>query len=935
MAHTECFESMYDMRLKPRFLYEVMASHFPPEKQPSSNPLELSAAVSIIRRQKLLYELNRDEGLKVAVDAWIERILSYVNSKMPDKCWAGICILGVTCQECSCQRFLESYCSWFQNLIVHLKVPSESPFLRVAACASLSDLLTRLGQFPSAKKEGTSLAGKLVQTVLQLLGEDDSEALWNNVADLLCTILKCFPSSLHLQYNNAESVLVSKIMFGKCSVRISQKFARCLAFLPKAQSDGDSWYSMMQRVLLAINAHLNNAFQGFEDVTQVNDAIVPLLPPGKEPPPPLGGPSVEAESVELARKKFWQVLVPRVSSLLHCCCMMLTNPYPVQVTVPLGPLLALVSRILSVNGSLNQEPVPICVNTQQQALLCTQLPALHSCALDLLSAIVKGVRSQLLPRAANVVRLLTEYFRRCVSPTLRIKLYSNAQSLLISMGVGMASYIAPAIIYNAIADLKGSNSGAIFNSPNTIGQTNSTIATGGGDPVTNPRKRKSIHGLSAESSVSCGLERQLYTSDSLTSVSVQISALKALEALLTVGGSLRSDRWRAEVDLLLVTVAMNASTNSSFLQFCDEEDVSYFDESSSITTADFQLAAYKALLASLLSPCCHRPPYLSQGLALFRKGRQESGTELAEFCAHALLALEPLIHPRSLPYGATPAAMATNITSNIQKSSMFVPNSDSDPSILGASGNMAFGSSIKIGQHSFQFGEDDFYRDDEIYLGWLGNGEDSIADQNQLYENSEMPIESLVETLTANGDLQCAAIDEMENLASVQHPINGDVHPIPMEGPKSPSSDPNVVTFPLDPVGTDIVEPMDMCETHHIKVDETQDALLTASGAEKNESTELSISEPIMLPIENTLCEAIVQTAGNNSTPARVENTMTIHTHRLSMEAVETASNVHESLQESEIRLKKEERPMKSISSTGDSDSDTIPDIVDGDPDTD
>lgn len=98
----------------------------------------------------------------------------------------------------------------------------------------------------------------------------------------------------------------------------------------------------------------------------------------------------------------------------------------------------------------------------------------------------------------------------------------------------MASYLAPAIIYNAIADLKGSNCGASLNSSNVTGQTNSTIATGGGGLVTNPRKRKSIHGLSAQSSITCGSERDLYTSDSLTSISVQISALKALEALLTV-----------------------------------------------------------------------------------------------------------------------------------------------------------------------------------------------------------------------------------------------------------------------------------------------------------------------------------------------------------------------------------------------------------------
>ncbi|KAH9296428.1 hypothetical protein KI387_040016, partial [Taxus chinensis] len=85
------------------------------------------------------------------------------------------------------------------------------------------------------------------------------------------------------------------------------------------------------------------------------------------------------------------------------------------------------------------------------------------------------------------------------------------------------------------------------------------------------------------------------------------------------GGALRSDRWRAEVDLVLITVAMNAPTNSLLLEFCNEEDLSCFEESTSLSKSDFQIAAYRALLASMLSPCCHRPPYLSQGLALFHK----------------------------------------------------------------------------------------------------------------------------------------------------------------------------------------------------------------------------------------------------------------------------------------------------------------------------
>ncbi len=40
----------------------------------------------------------------------------------PDKRWAGICLLGVTCQECSSDRFLASYSLWFNRLLPYIQV---------------------------------------------------------------------------------------------------------------------------------------------------------------------------------------------------------------------------------------------------------------------------------------------------------------------------------------------------------------------------------------------------------------------------------------------------------------------------------------------------------------------------------------------------------------------------------------------------------------------------------------------------------------------------------------------------------------------------------------------------------------------------------------------------------------------------------------------
>lgn len=70
------------------------------------------------------------------------------------------------------------------------------------------------------------------------------------------------------------------------------------------------------------------------------------------------------------------------------------------------------------------------------------------------------------------------------------------------------------------------------------------------------------------------------------------------------------------MDLLLITVAKNAFDVRSDYYTCLDANVG-----STISRENLQLAALRALLASLLSPSHVRPPYLSEGLELFRQGK--------------------------------------------------------------------------------------------------------------------------------------------------------------------------------------------------------------------------------------------------------------------------------------------------------------------------
>ncbi|CAJ1950346.1 unnamed protein product [Sphenostylis stenocarpa] len=131
MAAFDHFGNMYDVTFKPRLLLSLIRDHLPEENGPFSDPSQLSKAVSLIKTHSLLSESFVSgstppkvvEAWKSALSSWLNRIFSLLSTTMPDKCCAGIYLLGITCEECSSERFLESYFVWFHKLLAFLQVP--------------------------------------------------------------------------------------------------------------------------------------------------------------------------------------------------------------------------------------------------------------------------------------------------------------------------------------------------------------------------------------------------------------------------------------------------------------------------------------------------------------------------------------------------------------------------------------------------------------------------------------------------------------------------------------------------------------------------------------------------------------------------------------------------------------------------------------------
>lgn len=720
MVFGEDIGGLSDDERKAKLLLSLLRKYVPDVKHPFLDPSDLSYVVTTVKTHKLLLErsLAKQEVMdcwKKAVDSWDHRVQSLLAGHMPtDKCWAGISLLAVTCQEYSSQRFLASYLSWFTELLNHIQLPAASPFVKVAAFAALSDLFTRLSRFPEAKKDGTSLASKVIEPTLKMLNADSSGA--EELLGLLCTLMNFFPVSIHRHYDNVEAAIFSKIMSGEGSASVLKKLSYGLSLLAKSRGDKESWCLMMTKILLSIESHLNDAFQGLEEDSRSSEAMKVLLLSGKESPPPLGGLVVPEQTSNLLIRRPEQLLGSKICALMSSCSAMLTSFYPVQVPVPIRALVTLAWRVLMVDGSLSQRSFPFGTILNQE-FLCSELPLLQLRTLEIITAVIKGLKSKVLPHAADILRLLMEYMRRCTFAELRVRSYSILKVLIPIGGYGTAIHVIPDVINMVFVDL------------DPLAYKDVTSSKAASEVVTKSRRKRKKH-----SSTKGSFEEQpvkdveVEMPKTLFPTSVNIAALEVLEALLIVGGYSKFDRWRSKVNHLLITIAANACKGG----WSKEERNVFISGEPSLVWADFQLASLRALYASLISPGCTCPSHLASGLELFRSGTKERGTKLADYCDRALHRLLP---PRTDPM------LGTSLSVNEYKGQ---GHKFSDTSY--ATGRSQV-STFEVGIQGIDPPEPES-EDDDLYENWVDNDNDDMEMQvTETQKNANDATEPLVTTV--------------------------------------------------------------------------------------------------------------------------------------------------------------------------------------------
>lgn len=117
---------------------------------------------------------------------------------------------------------------------------------------------------------------------------------------------------------------------------------------------------------------------------------------------------------------------------------------------------------------------------------------------------------------------------------------------------------------------------------------------------------------------------------------------------------------------------------------------------------------------------------------MFSAGKREIGTQVAELCSHALLALEVLMHPRVIPLGGVPSSSEGSLNGRLKHA---------------FSGNVNSAGQENNASISTPVGIDNLFPNDDLYASWLGNVNEIEATQNNDTENIENAQEHSVEDI--------------------------------------------------------------------------------------------------------------------------------------------------------------------------------------------
>ncbi|KAF9954208.1 hypothetical protein BGZ70_010634 [Mortierella alpina] len=645
---------------------------------------------------------------------WSQRLRSLLESQHSGARWAGVCFVRITAQQ-SASMFTDHVRTWV-TLLVGMLTKLESTATVGAIITTLSELFAKTAKRPDLKSDVTSKY--LPDFHNHILSHKDKKELLPTIYKALTQSVILFPTTFRLAVDKTEALCVA-YMDGQFDLEpeLVKAAATCFAALHAAGgknpnhpterlTPSEQWRSNLQEIIKAMHRCLNDLYSTVDEDKADQTEMAGRNKHLNNMPAPAGDSVLR-----------YPQLFGRFGSLSKALIACLTCPTKESVHLPLNNLVALLTRIYSVNSKTPMSDARG-IDQQEYFILIAGVSSLHLSANEVLKTLLATAQDHLIRHMSHLATIVVKSIRHSVgsSSTVRSSTYSIVEACIQAFGIPFVNMVQVPLMAAILEDLRMPSARVV--NPLEIG-------AGGA----NPNSRANNHTNSVKHKGGAGKNRRggnnqanlssLNPLEEIVSAQVFTGALNILSLVLTTAGPNLSPHARAAADTLIVTHLLNSQHHVNPIE---QSETPFYAPA-------VRAQLYKVLVASVSSPGETQSSLVPLSVGIFKAGLNDTEKFVRDNCTTALTICDLVMHSR-LP----PMQRARTVAQPLGKGEK--PVQDAGSTLFGAF-------EIASGSSKTAAADED---DDEEEEGESDEGEEAEQDQNEESEDEDGDVDMKVET---------------------------------------------------------------------------------------------------------------------------------------------------------------------------------------------